>query len=116
VISTLSGHQYKSRTEFEKSVGDLKAGETNLQVRRGDRNRDLAVDVPEFERSAQQGGDRSTQGQRDQSNRDQGSQRNTKDRNSNDRSSNDRGSDRNNNQQPSSGNQPSATGGSGERH
>jgi C-terminal processing protease CtpA/Prc len=52
VISTFGDRPYKTRTEFETSVRDMKAGEANLQVRRGDKTRDLSVDVPEFERGA----------------------------------------------------------------
>jgi PDZ domain len=84
VITTLGGRPFTTRTEFERGIGELRSGETNLQVRRGERTRDLSVDVPEFERSAQ-GGERSgarsenrsnenraEQSSRDQGNRDRG--------------------------------------------
>jgi C-terminal processing protease CtpA/Prc len=51
VITTLGDRPYRTRTEFEKGIVGLKSGEANIQVRRGDRTRDLSVDVPEFERS-----------------------------------------------------------------
>jgi hypothetical protein len=116
VISSLSGRLYNSRRDFETSVRGLRAGETNLQVRRGDRNRDLTVDVPEYEKGARNDNlrgddrintDRNNQGNRDQGarnqgNRDQGNQRDNNDRSNNDRS----GNDRNNNPQP--GNQSPA--------
>jgi hypothetical protein len=51
VITTLGDRPFRTRTEFEKGIVGLKSGEANVQVRRGDRTRDLSVDVPEFERS-----------------------------------------------------------------
>lgn len=51
VIATFSGHPYRTRSEFERSVGTWKTGETTVQVRRGDRNRELTVDVPSLDRS-----------------------------------------------------------------
>jgi C-terminal processing protease CtpA/Prc len=51
VIATFSGHPYRTRTEFERSASTWKPGEVNVQVRRGDRNRDLTVDVPILDRS-----------------------------------------------------------------
>jgi C-terminal processing protease CtpA/Prc len=49
VISTLGGQPYTARSEFETSVRGLKAGATNLQVRRGEKTRDRSVNVPDFE-------------------------------------------------------------------
>jgi C-terminal processing protease CtpA/Prc len=51
VIVTFSGRPYRTRTEFERGARDWKTGETNVQVRRGDRTRDLSVDVPTFDRA-----------------------------------------------------------------
>jgi hypothetical protein len=106
VISTFGGRPYKTRTEFETNIRDMKAGEANLQVRRGEKTRDLSVDVPEFERSAQQGGERPGLGKDEQGNRDQGN-----------RNSNDRGTDQNNNQQQGKPNSPNTGNGApgGER-
>jgi len=53
VIIMFGDHRYRTRTEFEKSVGGWKSGEVNVQVRRADRTRDLSVDVPNFERSSE---------------------------------------------------------------
>ena len=54
VISTFDGHSYNTRTEFETSFGDMKAGSVSVQVHRGDKTRDLSVEVPEFERGAEE--------------------------------------------------------------
>jgi len=51
VITTVGDRPYRTRTEFEKGLVGLKSGDANIQVRRGDKTRDLSVDVPEFERS-----------------------------------------------------------------
>jgi S1-C subfamily serine protease len=51
VIATFSGHPYRTRSDFERSVGTWRPGETTVQVRRGDRNRELTVDVPSLDRS-----------------------------------------------------------------
>jgi C-terminal processing protease CtpA/Prc len=56
VITTVGGRNYATRSEFERGVGELKSGEANVQVRRGEKTRDLSVDVPEFERGAGNGG------------------------------------------------------------
>jgi S1-C subfamily serine protease len=95
-ISSLSGRPYISRRDFEASVRDLQPGEANLQVRRGDRNRDLTVDVPEYQGGVGNaelgvgggGSDRNDQMNRDQSSRDQrnmdqGNRQNNNDRNNN---------------------------------
>jgi C-terminal processing protease CtpA/Prc len=50
VIITFGDHPYRSRTEFEKGVVGWKTGEVNVQVRRGDRTRDLSADVPRSDR------------------------------------------------------------------
>jgi C-terminal processing protease CtpA/Prc len=52
VITTLSGQPFRTRAEFEQAVVGLRSGQANVQVRRGDRTRDLLVDVPQFQRSA----------------------------------------------------------------
>jgi hypothetical protein len=115
VISTLGDHTYKTRTEFEKSVGDLKAGEADLQVRRGEKTRDLSIDVPEFERSASSG-DRDAnsgegRGTRGSDQGARGSEQRSSDRN--DQGSRDRGTDRNNNERQ--GNGPNQNGAGGDR-
>jgi len=51
VIITVGDHPYHSRTEFEKGLVGLKSGEADIQVRRGDKTRDLSVDVPDFNES-----------------------------------------------------------------
>jgi S1-C subfamily serine protease len=52
VIATLSGQPFTTRSQFEQAIAGLPAGEVALQVRRGDRPRDLVVDVPTFVRPA----------------------------------------------------------------
>jgi len=88
VITTFGDHPYHSRSEFEKGLVGVKSGEANIQVRRGDKTRDLSVDVPDFERS-------NHSADRD----DRSSERNERsaDRNDRDRSAdrNDRSTDRN---------------------
>jgi C-terminal processing protease CtpA/Prc len=66
VITTLGDRPYRTRTEFEKGVVGLKAGDANVQVRRGEKTRDLTVDVPEFEQS-NRSGDRKEAGSNDRS-------------------------------------------------
>jgi len=53
VVTTLSGQPFRTRTDFENAVVGLQAGQANVQVRRGERTRDLIVDVPQFTRTAQ---------------------------------------------------------------
>jgi len=53
VVTTLSGQPFRTRTDFENAVVGLQSGQANVQVRRGDRTRDLIVDVPQFTRTAQ---------------------------------------------------------------
>jgi S1-C subfamily serine protease len=60
VVTTLSGQPFRARSEFESAVSGMRAGQANVQVRRGTRTRDLVVDVPQFTRTAQ----RSAVGQR----------------------------------------------------
>ena len=127
VISTYEGRPFTSRTEFEKSVADWRTGEAQLQVRRGDRNRNLTVEVPDFSRSSrhdepadrndrsnnratdnrsiERNNDRNQQANREQSNRDQDDGR---DRNNSDRS--DQSSDKSHGNQPT----PNTSGGGGE--
>jgi hypothetical protein len=111
VISTLSGRPYSTRTEFETGVRDLRSGEANLQVRRGDRNRDLTVDVPEFDRSGQQAGAQgSEQGMRN-NNADRGNQRDENVRTAERSGDRDRGNtDRDNNDRNVSNNRQSNPG------
>ena len=49
VLATFDARKLGSRQEFEKSVATLNPGEVDVEVRRGDRTRDLTVDVPRFE-------------------------------------------------------------------
>ena len=44
---------FRTRAEFETAVLGMRAGQANVQVRRGGRTRDLVVDVPQFTRTAQ---------------------------------------------------------------
>jgi S1-C subfamily serine protease len=52
VITTLSGQPFRTRLEFENAIVGLRPGEIPVRVMRGDRLRDLVVDVPEFQRTA----------------------------------------------------------------
>jgi hypothetical protein len=51
VVVTFGGRPYKTRIEFERGAREWKTGETNVEIRRGDRTRELSVDVPRFDRS-----------------------------------------------------------------
>jgi len=51
VVVTFGGHPYRSRTEFERGSRDWKTGDANVQIRRGDRTRDLSVEIPNADRS-----------------------------------------------------------------
>jgi hypothetical protein len=51
VITTAGGQSFTTRTQFERALAAMPAGEAVLRVRRGDRVRDLAVDVPAFQRA-----------------------------------------------------------------
>jgi C-terminal processing protease CtpA/Prc len=53
VIVKFGDRPYRTRTEFEKGVVGWKAGDVDVQIRRGDRTRDLSVEVPKFNRSQQ---------------------------------------------------------------
>jgi membrane-associated protease RseP (regulator of RpoE activity) len=53
VITTLSGQLYRTRVDFEKAIVGLRAGEIPVSVLRANRPRDLVVDVPQFQRTAQ---------------------------------------------------------------
>jgi len=46
VIVNFGDHPYRTRNEFEHSVTDWKAGDVNVQVRRGENTRRLSADVP----------------------------------------------------------------------
>lgn len=52
VVVTFAGRPYRTRIDFEKSARDWKPGEVNVQIRRGDRTRELSVDVPKYDRSS----------------------------------------------------------------
>ena len=49
VLATFDSQKLGSRQEFEKSVTTRNPGEVGVEVRRGDRTRELTVDVPRFE-------------------------------------------------------------------
>ena len=51
VIVTFSGRPYRTRTEFETGSRTWKTGDADVQIRRGDRTRDLSVQIPNFNRS-----------------------------------------------------------------
>jgi C-terminal processing protease CtpA/Prc len=53
VLATLDSHRLGTRQEFEKSVTALNPGEVGVEIRRGDRTRELTVDVPRFETRAE---------------------------------------------------------------
>jgi C-terminal processing protease CtpA/Prc len=101
VIVTFSGRPYRTRTEFERGSRDWKTGEANVQIRRGERTRELSVEIPNKDASDRRTSERSENrdertAQRDTSvTPDQGSTPNTTnrtDRNTNDqRNNNNRG-------------------------
>lgn len=49
VFTTFRGQPVTTRQDFVQIIGNLKEGEVPVQVRRGERVRDFAVDVPRFE-------------------------------------------------------------------
>ena len=49
VLATLDSHRLGTRQELEKSVSALNPGEVGVEIRRGDRTREVTVDVPRFE-------------------------------------------------------------------
>jgi len=51
VITTASGETFATRTQFERALAAMPAGEVALQIRRGNRVRDLMVNVPTFQRA-----------------------------------------------------------------
>jgi C-terminal processing protease CtpA/Prc len=51
VVVNFGGRPYKTRTEFEHGAGEWKEGEVNVEIRRGDKTRQLSADVPRNERS-----------------------------------------------------------------
>src|SRR5262249_21220884 len=48
VLMNFQGRPLTTRQEFERTVTGLQPGEADVQIRRGERNRDLSVDVPRF--------------------------------------------------------------------
>jgi len=87
VIVTFGGRPYRTRTDFERGSREWKTGEANVQIRRGDRIRDLSVDVPNADRSDRRN-DRSENrtertAQRDSTTTDQGSTNDRSDRKAN---------------------------------
>jgi C-terminal processing protease CtpA/Prc len=51
VLLTVSGRTYRTKTEIEKAIRDLKTGKVNVQVRRDGKSQDLSVNVPERKQS-----------------------------------------------------------------
>ena len=49
VLATLDSHRLGTRQELEKSVSALNPGEVGVEIRRGDRTREVTVDVPRIE-------------------------------------------------------------------
>ena len=49
VLATLDSQRLGTRQQFEKSVSTLNPGEVGIEIRRGNRTRELTVDVPRFE-------------------------------------------------------------------
>ena len=93
VIATFAGRPYRTRTEFERGSRDWKTGEANVQIRRGERTRDLSVDIPSRDRMDARTSERSQvrdgqTGQRDSSVTP--AQATTPDTNRSDRNTNDR--------------------------
>jgi hypothetical protein len=75
VITTFGGHPYRTRTEFEAGARDWKPGDVDVQVRRGERTRDLSVNLPILGRTGvrtavrnDQGTDRTDQPSTDRNN------------------------------------------------
>jgi C-terminal processing protease CtpA/Prc len=94
VIVTFGGRPYRTRSEFETGSRDWKTGDANVQIRRGDRQRDLSVEIPALDRSDRRRDERSEvrseqTDQRDSTSSDQ----RTTDRS--DRSTNDQGNNNN---------------------
>jgi hypothetical protein len=56
VITTLSGQPFRTRLDFENAIVGMRPGEIPVRVTRGDRLRDLVVDVPQFQRTAMRTG------------------------------------------------------------
>jgi len=56
VITTLSGQPFRTRLDFENAIVGMRPGEVPVRVTRGDRLRDLIVDVPQFQRTAMRTG------------------------------------------------------------
>jgi C-terminal processing protease CtpA/Prc len=51
VVVNFGGHPYKTRTEFERGASEWKEGEVNVEVRRGEKTRQLSADVPRYDRA-----------------------------------------------------------------
>jgi predicted metalloprotease with PDZ domain len=56
VITTLSGQPFRTRLDFENAIVAMRPGEIPVRIARGDRLRDLIVDVPQFQRTAMRTG------------------------------------------------------------
>ena len=91
VIVTFSGRPYRTRTEFETGSRTWKTGDANVQIRRGEKTRELSVEIPNADRSdrrSERSQVRDTRtAQRDGAAEDQGNanqnDQNAKDRNTN---------------------------------
>jgi len=85
VLVTVGGHSYRTKSEVERAVGDLKSGEAKVQVRRDQKTRDFSVKVPQAKSTGGESGraERHDGGRRnadgaDQSNRGDASSDNVK--------------------------------------
>ncbi|HZZ29199.1 MAG TPA: PDZ domain-containing protein [Pirellulales bacterium] len=54
VLTTFHDRPIRNREDFAKSIASADPGEASIQVRRGERNRDLQVDMPRFDQAAEQ--------------------------------------------------------------
>jgi C-terminal processing protease CtpA/Prc len=64
ILMTVGGHSYRSKSEVEKAVGELKSGEAKVQVRRGEKTRDFSVKLPQSNDSKRGDSDRKDRSER----------------------------------------------------
>lgn len=96
VIVKFGDRPYRTRTEFERGSRDWKAGDVEVQVRRGERTRDLSVEIPTSDRSDGRTSERSERrdertAQRDSNTSDQGNTDRSDRTNNNNQDNNNRG-------------------------
>jgi S1-C subfamily serine protease len=92
VIVTFGGRPYRTRTDFERGSREWKAGDASVQIRRGDKTRDLSVEIPNADRTDKRQADRRNE-RTDQHNS------TTSDQDNSDRSATDKSDSKNNNDQ-----------------